>query len=42
MLLSDAKWMQIKDTATLWERCRQVQMAERLGQKLQREKRWRK
>lgn len=28
-------YMQIKDTATLWVRCRQVEMAERLGQKLQ-------
>lgn len=39
-LLADTQWTQVKDTATLWERCRQVEMAERLGQKLQRERKW--
>lgn len=29
------QWKQIKDTATLWVRCRQVEMADRLGQKLE-------
>lgn len=37
-LLADTQRMQVKDTATLWERCRQVEMAERLGQKLKRER----
>lgn len=37
-LLTEVQWTQIKDTATLWERRRHVEMAERLGQKLQRER----
>lgn len=32
-------YTQAKDTATLWVRCREVEMAERFGQKLQ-EKKW--